>query len=443
MKKAIIFLVFIITAQLTGFSKNPIVANKGVCDPHIHIFNGKAYCYATHDRSINSKGFFMDDWWIWSSSDLVNWKLESYIKPEDTYLKRPFEQCWATDAVTKNGKYYFYFSEANQQTGVLVSDSPAGPWKDPLGKPLLDSVLTPTHEYDMSVLIDDDGTPYLLFGVWDYYLVRLNEDMISMAELPRKVIINNPVGPYGKGKTDDKPNLHKYNGKFYLSWGCFYAMSENIYGPYDYKGSVLSASSFAPGYEKPTWPMGFLQGRHGNFFEWNNQWYFTYCDISQTGNRYFRDSFISYVHYKDNGEMATIRVDGTGVGEYDASQPVIEAEDYFISSGIRKTGLANGGFAVDAIENNDFLIFPNIKGLKNKTKIEFRVLKSKSSIIEIRSKSNDGILLAKCKIAGKKTGGNFENISVSITDPGDTQSLCFVFKGEGKELFKLDSFSIK
>jgi hypothetical protein len=48
------------------------------------------------------------------------------------------------------------------------------------------------------------------------------------------------------------------------------------------------------------------------FFEFRNQWYFAYCDISHTGNRYFRDTFISYVHYKESGEMALIRVDGTG-----------------------------------------------------------------------------------------------------------------------------------
>ncbi|GAL67206.1 hypothetical protein JCM19301_1818 [Jejuia pallidilutea] len=106
--------------------------------------------------------------------------------------------------------------------------------------------------------------------------------------------------------TDDKPFIHKYNGKYYLSWGCFYAMSNNLYGPYNYVDTVIKESSFAKGYDSPTWPNGFLQGRHGSFFEWHNQWYYVYCDISQTGNRYFRDAFLSYVHYKANGEMATI-----------------------------------------------------------------------------------------------------------------------------------------
>jgi arabinoxylan arabinofuranohydrolase len=53
----IIFLVF----QMIGFSQNPIILNKGANDPHIRIFNGKAYLPASHDRSINNKGFSMDD----------------------------------------------------------------------------------------------------------------------------------------------------------------------------------------------------------------------------------------------------------------------------------------------------------------------------------------------------------------------------------------------
>jgi beta-xylosidase len=191
---------------------------------------------ATHDKSAKNKGFLMEDWWLWSSDDLVNWKLEYTLKPEETYIGKPFEQCWATDIVKRNGKFYWYFSEANKQTGVVVGDSPSGPWKDLLGKPLLTSEMTPTHEYDMGIIQDEAGEYYIVFGVWDYYIAKLNKDMISLAEKPRKIEIHNPRGPYsldGKNKekpTDDKPFIHFYNGNFYLSWGCFYAMSKSFYG---------------------------------------------------------------------------------------------------------------------------------------------------------------------------------------------------------------------
>ena len=120
---------------------------------------------------------------------------------------------------------------------------------------------------------------------------------------------------------------------------------------------MVSDSPSGPWRDAPTWPNGFLQGRHGSFFEWHNQWYFAYCDISQTGNRYFRDTFISYIHYKPNGEMALIRVDGVGVGEYDADNGKIEAEDYFKASRQMKVENKNDGFGVGPLTNNDFLTF--------------------------------------------------------------------------------------
>lgn len=439
-------LLFFLSIQGLGFASNPIIPNKGANDPHIRIIDGKAYLSASHDKAAGSKGFTMEDWWLWSSDDLVNWKLEYTLKPEETYIGKHFNQCWATDIVKRNGKFYWYFSEGNQQTGVMVGDSPTGPWKDLLGKPLLTSEMTPTHEYDMGIVQDEAGEYYIVFGVWNYYIAKLNEDMISLAEKPRKIEINNPHGPYnldGKNKekpTDDKPFIHFYHGNFYLSWGCFYAMADNVYGPYDYKGSIIEQESFAPGYDSPTWPTGFKQGRHGSFFQWHNQWYFAYCDISQTGNRYFRDTFISYVHYKKNGEMALIRVDGIGVGEYDANQ-TIQAEDYFKASGIAKKESKMGGFAVGEISNNDYLLYQNIKGLSGKTKIELNVVANKKATIEIHQNSPKGKLLSSCKFAS--TENSKETVVCDLPSMFDKETLCFVFVGKDTNLMQLDSFTFK
>ena len=371
------YILFFGIASFQLMAQNPIIPNQGLNDPHVHIFNYTAYVYATHDKSSKDKKFVMEDWWIWSSPDLVNWTKRSVLNPNDTYLGEGFKSCWATDVAFRNGKYYWYFSEGNQQTGVVVGNSPVGPWNDPLGKPLLTSDLTPTDEYDIAIF-EENGEHYIIFGVWDYYIAKLNYDMISLAEKPRKIIINNPRGPYnqdGKNQekpTDDKPFVHKYNGKYYLSWGCFYAMSENLYGPYNYKDSVIKQESFAEGYDTPTWPNGFLQGRHGSFFEWNNQWYYAYCDMSQSGSRYFRDTFISYVHYKENGEMATIRIDGVGVANYNANQK-IEAEDFFKAEGIAKKETKNG-FAIVTTSNKSYLNYPNVMEVKNYSKLHIDAL---------------------------------------------------------------------
>ena len=64
---------------------NPIIWRQGVCDPHVHVFQNKVYLYATHDAPCESNNFRMQDWQIWSSDDLVNWKLERTLYPGDFY----------------------------------------------------------------------------------------------------------------------------------------------------------------------------------------------------------------------------------------------------------------------------------------------------------------------------------------------------------------------
>jgi arabinoxylan arabinofuranohydrolase len=417
------FILFIFSLFISHlYGQNPLIANKGVNDPHVKIFNNKAYLYASHDRSAENKKFTMDDWWIWSSDDLTNWKYESTLNPKDTYIGKEYDRCWATDVGFKNGKYYWYFSEGTQQTGVVVGDTPVGPWKDVLKKPLLDSTLTATHEYDMAIF-EDKGSHYIIFGVWDFYIAKLNKDMVSLAEPPKKISINNQAGPYGKGTTDDKPFVHKYGDHFYLSWGCFYAMSKNLYGPYEFIGTVINKGSFAPGYEKPTWPNGFLQGRHGSFFEWNKQWYFSYCDISQTGNRYFRDAFLSYVHYHDDGKMAMIKVNGTGVNNYDADKNWIEAEEFSKANRSIKKYDESKGFYVE-MKKKDFISFTNIKNLENKNSLTIET-KGGGGILELRTKLPSGDLIQAITISPST---EYITTSFEIKSFLNAKDICLVSK---------------
>ena len=426
-------------------AQNPIVPNKGLNDPHVHIFNDTAYVYASHDKSIENKRFIMEDWWVWSSSDLVNWTYRNTLTPEETYIGKPFEGCWATDVAHRNGRFYWYFSEKNQQTGVMVGNTPVGPWSDPLGKPLLGEELTPTDEYDMAIFEEDDDY-YIIFGVWEYYIAKLNDDMISLAEEPKKIEINNPRGPYNQDgtnterPTDDKPFLHKYKDKYYLSWGCFYAMSDTLYGPYTYKDHIIKKESFASGYDSPTWPNGFLQGRHGSFFEWHNQWYYAYCDISQTGNRYFRDTFISYLHYRENGEMAPIRVDGIGVGNYLPDNP-IQAEDYFRAEGFEKRELDSNRFSVVTKASKSYLNFPNIKnaGKYKYLTLQAKVASESTYTIEIRSEKLDGKLILSQTIALKPSNDGFTSVTIPLNRLKEKENLYLLFSKKAGTALEIDT----
>ena len=408
---------------------NPIISNQGVNDPHIRIFGDTAYLYASHDKSPRNQDFVMEDWQVWSSDDLVNWRLRSTLYPDQTYLRdQPgFSSAWATDVGEKNGKYYWYFSEANRQTGVVMGESPVGPWSDPLGAPLLTADLTDTHEYDPGLFAEGDDR-FILFGVWDYYLARLAGDMISLAETPRKIAIRGAQGPYTFAKgtpfdgrlTDDKPFLHKYGDLYYLSWGAFYATAAQVYGPYEYRGAVIADESFPTGLSAPTWPVGPRQGRHGSFFEWHGQTYFAYCDISQSGNRYFRDTFISYVHYRADGSIAPIRVDRTGVGEYDASGGAIEAEEFFANTGFSKRerkGSSNG-FVVALDGREGELTFPNIRKLggMDTLLLELAANDQVAFTVTVRRKG----ALAPIASLRQKGGGA---VSIELGPLGETESL--------------------
>jgi arabinoxylan arabinofuranohydrolase len=294
------------------------IIGKGINDPHIHIHNDRAYLYASHDASPDNDTFVMKDWQVFSSADLLHWEHESTLKPEETYIGKPIDGCWATDAVEKDGKHYWAFSEVNRsdarmQIGMVVSGNPGGPWHDPLGKPLLPHRCVDTDVYDPCFFKEDDGTVYILFGVWDYYIAPMAEDMMSLAHSPQPITILHPRGPYGAGRTDDKVSLHKFNGLYYLSWGSYYATSSTLAGPYAYRGCIVDPSKMEARFRERTWPNGPTQGRHGNFFTWRGRWFFTYCEMCFSNNRFFRDFWISEVFYRNNGEIEPIVIDSKAV----------------------------------------------------------------------------------------------------------------------------------
>jgi arabinoxylan arabinofuranohydrolase len=420
--------------QLNLFAQNPILPGKGVCDPQIRIYNNKAYLYATHDSAAKSKTFIMNDWWMWSSSDLLNWKYEASLKPEDTYYKKATNQCWATDAISRNGKYYLYFSRGPKEIGVVESDTPTGPWKDPIGKALIAENSTPTEARDPGILQLEDGTSYIIFGVWDFYIARLNPDMVSLAEEPRKIILDKKDGPYGTGKTDDKPFLHQRNNKFYLSWGCYYAMADNPYGPYNYKGSIIVKERTDTLFQKRL-----TFDRHGSFFKLHDQWYFACNDQSFPGSDvHFRNTLISYVHYKKNGEIAPIFINKTGVGQYDTN--LIQAEDYFFASKVIQQENNTGAFLVTPVQSGSYLYYPKVRSLNKNSKIFLHLFTEGEVNCNLKIYENDikGKLLGQKNIKSKS--GKIENtVSFKLNNTKGDKNIYLQFEGE-TGLLELDWF---
>lgn len=418
-----------------SYAQNPIVKNIGLCDPQVRVYNDHVWLYASHDASVENTHFEMRDWWIWSSPDLVNWKYESTLKPEETYYKQPSINCWATDAMYRNGKYYFYFSMGPTDIGVVVGDSPAGPWKDPIKSALISSTMTPVRERDPSILMDEDGNAYIIFGNGDYYITRLNDDMVSLAEEPKKIEVER------RQHLNDKPFIHKYDGKYYLSWSCYYAMSDNVYGPYVYKGSFFIPERFSPEFKKPD--IAFDTGsRHGSFFELFNQWYFICGDHSTPGSTpYFRNSIIGYVHYRENGEIEPVYIDTTAVGRYNAASSRIEAENYFKAANVKKQEFGKGEFCVRDIHHESYLVYPNVMNLQANSKICFYASSgnAKGGVIEVRENNPEGGLMGKCKISNTGGWSTYKTFECKLKNRQQQgTNICLVFIGNDEELIRLD-----
>ena len=419
--------------NMTGGDFYRIFPNMGVCDPHVHIYDGKAYLFSTHDRGPGQPIYRMDDWRIFSSEDLVNWKLEATVRPEDTFLGA-CEECYAVDSAERNGKYYFYFSQQQNQTGVMVSETgPAGPYKDALGGPLLPPRIAETPSYDPTVFIDDDAakTPYIMWGYTlgtdHYYIARLNEDMISLAEAPQMVEIEN-------GWQNDACWISKFNGVYYLNaHEGDYATSDSIYGPYTYRGKIMR-DCFTD---------------HGTFFTFHNQTYFTYAVPENYGSgepldRYFRTMKIVYAHLKENGEIVTDDfIKKVGVGQYDAAWDEIRGEWFFdASDGIVKKETADG-FTLQGITDGAHLTFPKIKHMPRNATLKLRVSNGKDApcTIEVRKENQIGEIIGRCTV--ENTGGfdAYQTVEIPLRNTAGTHGLCFVLRCPDGEALRFDAFS--
>ena len=135
-------------------------------------------------------------------------------------------------------------------------------FKDALGKPLISrqtpGVIAKRGLIDPAIFIDDDKTPYLIFGQNEVNIVKLNDDMVSFQDTVRTI--------KGVKHFFEAVWMHKYNGKYYISYSgkgkILYAMSDSPYGPFKYKGVILDKVNSGT--------------NHASITEYKGQWYLFY-----------------------------------------------------------------------------------------------------------------------------------------------------------------------
>jgi Beta-xylosidase len=225
----------------------PLFQTKFTADPSPLVVGDTLFLYTSHDASPEdipdenekgSAGFFMYDWLLWSTTDMVNWTEHGAVASLKEFPWRSRENgAWAIQTVERNGKFYLYAPLHGHGIGVLVADSPYGPFKDPLGKPLVWDQSN-WFDIDPSVYTDDDGQAYMYWGNPHTFWAKLGNDMTSLTSEVTKLphIPNYQEGPW----------FYKRNGHYYLGFASTccpealgYAMSDSPTGPWEWKGYIM------------------------------------------------------------------------------------------------------------------------------------------------------------------------------------------------------------
>ena len=231
-------------------------------DPSARVFGDTLYVYPSRDPEGAESFHEMVDWHVFSTKDLKTWTDHGVIFDLDD-ISWADEDAWAPDCIERNGKYYYYFT-AGAQIGVAVADSPTGPFKDALGKPLVKRDELGIHwMLDPCVFIDDDGQAYLYVGgARKLAVVKLKEDMVTR-DGP---LISLEMEGYFEGIW-----MHKRNGIYYASYPTrpkgedaskmVYSIADNPMGPFEFKGQIIDNHSL---------------NVHGSITEFKDQWYLFY-----------------------------------------------------------------------------------------------------------------------------------------------------------------------
>ena len=318
----------------------PLVEHIYTADPSAHVFDGKIYIYPSHDVDAGlpeddwGGHFGMEDYHVLSMDVPHGQTTDHGVALHVKDVPWAEQQMWAPDTACKNGIYYLYFPAKDKdgifRIGVATSESPTGPFK---AQP---EAIKESFSIDPAVFVDDDGAAYMYFGgLWGGQLqrwqtgqfvhdvktpsdlepaddepalnakvARMTDDMLEFAEKPKDLVIHDESGtPIIAGDHDrrffEASWMHKYNGKYYFSYSTgdthfiCYAIGDNPYGPFTYKGRVLNPV------------IGWTN--HHSIAEFEGKWYLFYHDSSlSNGVTHLRSVKMTELFHNADGSIQTI-----------------------------------------------------------------------------------------------------------------------------------------
>jgi len=296
-------------------SGNPIFEG-WYADPEGMIFDDKYWIYPTYS-ALYEEQVFMD---AFSSPDLVNWTKHEHVL-DTSNVKWINKAMWAPAVVKKDNKYYIFFAGNDIQNdeeyggiGVAVADKPEGPFKDLLGKPLIDKFYNGAQPIDQYVFQDKDGSYYIYYGGWRHCNVaKLNNDFTGFVPLEDGTIFKE-VTPenYVEG-----PFMFIRDGKYYFMWSeggwggpdyCVaYAIADSPFGPFERIGKILQQDP----------EVATSAGHHSVIHEpKSDKYYIVYHrrPLDTTG-RDHRQTCIDEMTFDENGFINPVKITFEGVEE--------------------------------------------------------------------------------------------------------------------------------
>ena len=431
-------------------AQNPIICDRYTPDPAPYVHGDTLYLFVDHDEDETLNNYFtMKDWLLYSTVDMVNWTYRGTPLTSATFSSwaKQDNDCWASQCNERNGKWYWYVTatikgEAYPGIGVAVADSPAGPYKDPIKKPLVKG----WFKIDPSVFIDDDGQAYLFYGNNMLWYTKLKESMtaITGGEKEVKTKDENAFGPY-KGYNDDgtpKTNfeeaswIYKRGGKYYLEYAAggvpehwAYSTADKVTGPWTYQGKVMGQAdgSFTI---------------HGGSVEYKGHHYMFYHNGKLPGGGgYKRSTCIEEFTPNEDGSLPFIPFTTTGVEQLQPLNPyeLQQAETINQCQGVK----CEGDYRQCYVTNIRRGYYIKVRGVdfgeSGAKSFKARVRADRRSTMIIRTDSKTGTERGRLTI--EPTDGEWREVECDLTS--DITGVCdlfFTFNGAGNPLFDFDSW---
>lgn len=241
----------ILAMSISVFAMHGQIFEGWYADPDIRLYNGVFWVFPTTSIAFEDQSYFD----AWSSPDLEEWTKHASIITTET-IRWAKDNFWAPASVSRNEKYYLYFSANGLRTsneaagiGVAVADSPGSPYEDAMGRRLIDTVINNANPMDPDVFIDDDGQVYFYYGGTAANVALLGNDMVSFRQLPHE-----PNGTFFKDITPtpkfvEGTKVFKKNSVYYMMWSengygdptyqVSYGTSDSPFGPFEVRGVIL------------------------------------------------------------------------------------------------------------------------------------------------------------------------------------------------------------